>query len=93
MNIKGTLAKRKKLVADRSGLSRLKQAITADDLVESDSPDTVNGAPSKESLGLDVGDEEWEDGGQDDVDVSEEDGDDDDIEDDFLARELEEEWG
>ncbi|KAF8079106.1 hypothetical protein FPV67DRAFT_95819 [Lyophyllum atratum] len=86
--LRSPLAKRKKMAADRTGYSRLKEAISADDL-------------KKDTTGTD---DEKKAGGRADsglppkVDVlmeeeDEEDDDEDDEEDDFLARELEEEWG
>ena len=78
--LKSPLAKRKKLAADRSGLSRLKQTISADEL---QSADIEMSAPMKEIEEED--DEESE--GSDSESAAEE------IDDDFLARELEDELG
>lgn len=69
------LAKRKRIAASRSGSSKLKEAISADDLA------------TKENATLPEGEIE-EDDEDDDEDEDEE-----VLEDDFLARELEEEWG
>ncbi|KAL0575242.1 CTD phosphatase Fcp1 [Marasmius crinis-equi] len=91
--LRSPLSKRKKLAADRTGFSRLKEAISAEDLHnENKSQDgssdrgsgrntPVGRSPRVKTV--------------DDMDDGEDDGDDEDedIEDDFLARELEEEWG
>ncbi|KAH8099249.1 hypothetical protein BXZ70DRAFT_942864 [Cristinia sonorae] len=78
--LRSPLAKRKKIVADRSGQSKLKEAFSAADF-----PEAEDGKQSKSSTptSLDRMDE-------DDLDDEEEDDDDDD---DFLARELGEDWG
>ncbi|KAF5384884.1 hypothetical protein D9615_001109 [Tricholomella constricta] len=85
--LRSPLAKRKKVAADRTGYSRLKEAISADDLVTEGSSENKGavgraqpGTPSKSGEAMDEGDDE-------------EDEEDEDEEDDFLARELEEEWG
>ncbi|KAJ6500358.1 hypothetical protein C8R45DRAFT_65616 [Mycena sanguinolenta] len=79
------LAKRKKVAAERTGASKLKEAITAKDLP---SDDAQNAAEAQvPSPGSQASSEVMQEGDDED-----EDGDDDD-EDDFLARELEEEWG
>ena len=75
--LRSPLAKRKKVAAERTGYSRLKEAITADELVHSETGDKAVNTPK-------MAEREVEDG---------EEGDDEDDEDDFLARELEEEWG
>ncbi|KAG7099766.1 hypothetical protein E1B28_001579 [Marasmius oreades] len=91
--LRSPLSKRKKLAADRSGFSRLKEAISAEDLqtdsrTQSDDSSSGKGSgratPMARSPKLRV---------LDDMDDGEEEDDDDDIEDDFLARELEEDWG
>ncbi|KAI0684753.1 hypothetical protein BC835DRAFT_1523744 [Cytidiella melzeri] len=83
--LRSPLSKRKKLAADRSGASRLKEAITADDLVSQRSASRSKRStpvPSKS------GDED------DDMDEEDEEEDyEDEEEDDFLARELGEDWG
>ena len=71
------LAKRKKLVADRSGFSKLKEAITAEDLDEAGAEEVVELPPRS-------AEEELTEEGE---------GDEEDEEDDFLTRELGEEWG
>ena len=86
-SLRSPLAKRKKLAAERSGLSKLKEAISADDL---DDPLARATRPREDKTlshdGTAVAEADDEnDGGEED--------DDDDEEDDFLARELEEEWG
>ena len=80
--LRSPLSKRKKLAADRSGFSRLKEAISAEDL-RSRSP-----TPSRKSSSGRVTPRAGtpRDGDDDDDDDVE-------LEDDFLARELEEEWG
>lgn len=87
--LRSPLAKRKKLAADRSGASRLKEAFTADELPQLGDDDTGSAAQSRRSSpvngsGGEAGDygEDYE-GSEDEMDE----------EDDFLARELEEEWG
>lgn len=94
--LRSPLAKRKKLAADRTGYSRLKEAITADDLQEHPSEAERKGISKEDEKGggrivsmssaASTVDEDME-GGDDDGDEEEED------DDDFLARELEEEWG
>ncbi len=81
------LAKRKKLAADRSGLSKLKETISAHDLdenMESTSHDSKSSTPSPV-----VQDDGTEDG--EDDDEGNEGGD--EIEDDFLLNALEQELG
>jgi len=81
--LRSPLAKRKKLSADRSGASKLKEAISAKDL-QPEEPATEIGAVEQQSSN---------DGDRLD-EVDEEDSDEAfDIDDDFLARELEEELG
>ena len=98
--LRSPLAKRKKLAADRSGASRLKEAFTAEELaraaaaaasnttVDVDDDDSA-GRGSRRSTPVNAEAEEAGDYGED------YEGSDDDMdeEDDFLARELEEEWG
>ncbi|THG99880.1 hypothetical protein EW026_g2562 [Hermanssonia centrifuga] len=79
-SLRSPLAKRKKMVANRSGTSKLKEAITADDLEDEEgsvgkrsAPASANGRDEDEEM------EEDDDTGEDD--------------DDFLARELGEDWG
>ncbi|KAL0068527.1 CTD phosphatase Fcp1 [Marasmius tenuissimus] len=90
--LRSPLSKRKKLAADRSGFSRLKQAISAEDLhseTRSQSDDGSNRSGQATPLGRSpkVKDADDMDDGEDEDDEEEE------IEDDFLARELEAEWG
>lgn len=80
--LRSPLAKRKKLAAERTGLSRLKEAFTADDVqvtkgVRSQGDRVVSSASS-------AMDEADEDDGDDEEEEEE---------DDFLARDLQEEWG
>ncbi|KAF9011114.1 hypothetical protein BDQ17DRAFT_1420544 [Cyathus striatus] len=80
--LRSPLAKRKKLAAERfSGDSRLKETLTAADLVGSPRGTASNVNTPRDDM-------EYIDEGEDGED-EDEDGD----EDDFLARELEEEWG
>ncbi|EKM61406.1 uncharacterized protein PHACADRAFT_204575 [Phanerochaete carnosa HHB-10118-sp] len=83
--LRSPLAKRKKLAAERSGASKLKDSISADDLVEEEAK-TRSASPASVAANNDNDDD-------DDMttDDSSEDGDDE--EDDFLARELGEDWG
>lgn len=82
-SLRSPLAKRKKLAADRTGASRLKDSISADDLVENH--------PSPMALTDLAKDDLREEDEEDDGD--EEEMDDGDLDDDFLAGALEEEWG
>ncbi|KJA28556.1 hypothetical protein HYPSUDRAFT_33986 [Hypholoma sublateritium FD-334 SS-4] len=89
------LAKRKKLAADRTGYSKLKEGVTADDLTNAKDETTSNGSASSSPRPPPIP-ETSEEGSNDQDDDG--DGDDDDEyeeeeEDDFLAREMEEEWG
>ena len=98
-NLRSPLAKRKKLAADRRGLSKLKEALTADDLESvSSSNDTTDSGELKSATataGFTAGsvtgspkvqmmDDVQETEDSSDSDMSEED--------DFLAREMAE-WG
>ena len=82
------LAKRKKLAADRSGASPLKEAFTAEQLHGASRRTSEELSSSRRSSpmnGVDDDDEDTEDDdGGSEVNM---------IDDDFLARELEEEWG
>jgi len=86
--LRSRLAKRKKIAADRSGASKLKEAITAAELVRGEVT-AVDGVAGKVSTPAKMD--------EDDTDESDDSSDDDspmdDDDDDFLARELEEEWG
>ncbi|KAG6874388.1 hypothetical protein C0995_015124 [Termitomyces sp. Mi166 len=83
--LRSPLAKRKKLAAERTGFSRLKDSISAEDLVGgSEKIDSVTDSGSL----LKVAEIGKEDGGDED-----EEDEDEEEEDDFLARELEEELG
>ena len=73
--LRSPLAKRKKLAADRSGASKLKEAITAEDIMAS-----RRSTPARSNYG------EIDDDMNEDEDENED-------PDDFLARELEEDWG
>jgi len=82
------LAKRKKLSAGRSGASKLKEAISAEDLrvddeTASNDGQHVSGERPSSNEGSQTEDDDEDDSDDDAVD----------IDDDFLARELEEELG
>ena len=85
--LKSPLAKRKKVAAERTGYSRLKEGVTADDLLstkdETASNESRRSTPSKIMARENMDDQ---DGEGDDEEEEE-----DEEEDDFLARELEEE--
>lgn len=87
--LRSPLAKRKKLAMDRSGSSKLKEAITADDLGITQPADELPLPPPKTSPSGSGNDDE-DDEDDDSNDTSDEEGAVDE-EDDFLARELE--WG
>ncbi|KAI0363753.1 hypothetical protein BV20DRAFT_1039761 [Pilatotrama ljubarskyi] len=91
--LRSPLAKRKKLAADRSGASRLKEAFTAEQLSQAGGDDDDDGdgsaGRSQRSSPVNGSAEEAGDYGEDYEGTE----DDMDEEDDFLARELEEEWG
>ena len=94
--LRSPLAKRKKLAAERSGASKLKEAISADDLAEVPGPVLpAEEEPGKRSaVGTPRPEEENVNGEEeDDEDEEEESEAPDDDEDDFLARELGEDWG
>ena len=89
--LRSPLAKRKKLAADRSGASPLKEAFTAEQLhiaSRRTSEDFSTKGSRRSSPMNGVGDDDDEntdnDDGASEVNM---------IDDDFLARELEEEWG
>lgn len=88
------LAKRKKLAADRTGYSKLKEGVTADELTNAKDETTSNGSaessprPPPIPETSEEGSNEADDDGDDDDEYEEE-----EEEDDFLAREMEEEWG
>lgn len=89
--LRSPLAKRKKLAADRSGASPLKEAFTAEQLQvasrrTSEDLSVKGSRPASPMNGVGDDDDENTD---DDDDASEVNM----IDDDFLARELEEEWG
>jgi len=92
------LAKRKKLAAGRTGYSKLKETINADDLEEpalGKGGEGVSGGvasnPSADNTGMEGGEDDQDDEDDDDDDDEEEE--EEEEEDDFLTRELEEEWG
>ncbi len=75
------------MAADRSGTSKLKEGITADDLVGgTPSPRSRRSTPAASNNGGD-------DDEMDEEDEEDDDDDEDGEEDDFLARELGEDWG
>ncbi len=83
--LRSPLAKRKKLAAERSKFSKLKEAITVGDLNNGDDGGATLDPATPQ--GMENGD------GEDDEDSDEEDGLDLGFDDDFLARELDEELG
>lgn len=89
--LQSPLAKRKRLAAERTGYSRLKEGITADDLLATTKDETASNGSRQSSPKIiaheNMDDQEGE--GDDEEEEEEEE----DEEDDFLARELEEEWG
>ena len=89
--LQSPLAKRKKLAAERTGYSRLKEGITADELLASKDETASNG--SRQSSPKIIAQENMDDQEGEGDDEEEEEEEEDDEEDDFLARELEEEWG
>ena len=88
--LKSPLSKRKKLAAERTGYSRLKEGITADDLLATKVENESRQTPSSPKVVANENMDDQEDEGDDEEEEEEED---EDEEDDFLARELEEEWG
>ncbi|KDQ63166.1 hypothetical protein JAAARDRAFT_29174 [Jaapia argillacea MUCL 33604] len=86
-NLRSPLAKRKKIAAERTGSSRLKLAINAEELqevkVDDEEDKSSNGSGRIASVSSKGGDEEGSDEEEGEVDV----------EDDFLLRELGDEWG
>lgn len=114
--LRSPLAKRKKVAAERAGTSKLKEAVSADDLVQplappsAPAPALVSGEKDKvvtpvqeedepedeDEMDEAEDDENDNDGDDDDSDEDDDDDDDDDDDegdDDFLARELGEDWG
>ncbi|TBU49309.1 hypothetical protein BD309DRAFT_947794 [Dichomitus squalens] len=93
--LRSPLAKRKKLAADRSGASRLKEAFTAEQLRGVASRRTSENGSSKGSRRSSpmnaIGEDDEDDTDEDEDENGTSDGN--MIDDDFLARELEEEWG
>lgn len=83
--LRSPLAKRKKLALNRSTSSKLKEAISADDLVQDLAGDEQMITPA-------VSPKATDDSSNSDSTTSSED-EEMDEEDDFLARELEEDWG
>ena len=86
--LQSPLAKRKKLAAERTGYSKLKEGITADDLLATKDETASNGSSSSPKVVANEHMDDQEGEGDDEEEEEEE-----DEEDDFLARELEEEWG
>lgn len=93
--LRSPLAKRKKLAAERSGYSKLKEGMTADEL-SSTLEETVNNGPGPSSPhppAIPETSEEAVNGEDGEGDDEEEEYEEED-EDDFLARDMEEEeWG
>lgn len=93
--LRSPLAKRKKLAADRSGTSKLKEAFTADELAKRATSDV-----EQEDMEPEAVQNGSSPAGKDEDDTDESDDSDDedtntpmDDDDDFLARELGEDWG
>lgn len=84
--LRSPLSKRKKLAAERTGYSKLKETISAGDL-QDPSGDTDARTLGASKSSEEVGSPASSDRNGDDMEEE------DDEEDDFLARELEEEWG
>jgi len=86
-NLRSPLAKRKKIAMERSGSSKLKEAIHAEELEEKSSvtngPDRPNSPAAVAAPTATISEEEESDEDEDEFD----------LDDDFLARELEEELG
>ncbi|GJE86193.1 RNA polymerase II subunit A C-terminal domain phosphatase [Phanerochaete sordida] len=85
--LRSPLAKRKKLAAERTGASKLKVSISANDLADDEQPKTRSGTPTSPAANNDDDDDDMT------TDSSDSDDGDGDEEDDFLARELGEDWG
>ena len=93
--LRSPLSKRKKIAAERSGTSKLKETLIAADDGD-DNEDNPPANPSQPGTPRTMGGNDDEDDEDDDDDDDEMDGTTDgevDDEDDFLARELEEDWG
>jgi RNA polymerase II subunit A C-terminal domain phosphatase len=88
-SLRSPLAKRKRLAAERSGSSKLKEAITADDLVVGISTPILDNLRRSVSVASNHEDEDDDMFGDDDDENQSAATD----ADDFLARELEEDWG
>lgn len=93
--LRSPLSKRKKLAADRSGLSKLKVAIHVDDLRSSRERSS---SPAVKLVGSRANTPDNEDSDMEVIaggkfDEEEEEEEEESMEDDFLARELENEWG
>ena len=85
------LAKRKKLAADRTGYSKLKEGVTADELTNAKDETTSNGSTSSSPRPPPI--PETSEEGSNEQDDDDDDEYEEEEEDDFLAREMEEEWG
>ncbi|KAF9566917.1 hypothetical protein CPC08DRAFT_627531 [Agrocybe pediades] len=86
--LRSPLSKRKKLAADRSGASKLKEGITADDIVPANNEVASNPSPNASPR---VASQEFTYDAENDEDEEEEyEYEEDEEEDDFLARDLEE---
>lgn len=84
--LRSPLAKRKKLAAERTGYSKLKEGVTASELVEEHSSQESNKSATSGNGDARIDHENGDDEDEDDADEDDED-------DDFLARELEDELG
>lgn len=79
--LRSPLAKRKKMAAERSGASKLKEAFSAADIAAAGTEQASKVSTPTSNEDIEIIEEEEEE----DVEVDEED--------DFLARELGEDWG
>ncbi|TFY50677.1 hypothetical protein EVJ58_g10941, partial [Rhodofomes roseus] len=94
--LRSPLAKRKKLAAERSGNSKLKEAFTADELAKRGTRGSQQDETEAEPIQKGSSPAERDEDDTDESDDSDDDNDNNtpmDDDDDFLARELEEEWG
>ncbi|KAF5375137.1 hypothetical protein D9758_000554 [Tetrapyrgos nigripes] len=87
--LRSPLSKRKKLAADRSGYSKLKEAISAEDMhseASSTKAQSEDGGSDGRATPTKMSNGDYNEEGDEDDEEEEE-------EDDFLTKELEEEWG
>ena len=89
--LRSPLAKRKKIVADRSGQSKLKEAFSAEDFPVGD--DDANDIAIASKVSTPTNGDKMEDIEEEEDDDDSDSDEEDEDEDDFLARELGEDWG